>query len=189
MGNLTDFYLCGHSYGGYLSGTYAARYPQHIKKLLLLSPLGLKTRPENFTLAKMKFSPGAGTWWERALSNSLWGRINMFSLLKMKSTEGIKESLRSYVEGHLRVVDQLESKWLQEHMFQTMLRDNSTSFALFQQFDNGLHAHNPLASPEKLRNKDIPFPISIIYGDYDWMDSRGSRQIVSENLHFASGHA
>ena len=27
MDNLTDFVLCGHSYGGYLSGTYASKYP------------------------------------------------------------------------------------------------------------------------------------------------------------------
>ena len=48
MGNLTDFYIAAHSYGGYLMGTYASRYTQHIRKLLLLSPFGLKARPENF---------------------------------------------------------------------------------------------------------------------------------------------
>jgi len=42
---LTDFYLAAHSYGGYLCGLYAAWKPQHIKKLLLLSPLGVKQRP------------------------------------------------------------------------------------------------------------------------------------------------
>ena len=27
MGNLTNFVLCAHSYGGYLGGTYASKYP------------------------------------------------------------------------------------------------------------------------------------------------------------------
>ena len=27
MGNLTNFFIAAHSYGGYLFGTYAARYP------------------------------------------------------------------------------------------------------------------------------------------------------------------
>ena len=27
MGDLTNFFIAGHSYGGYLFGTYAARYP------------------------------------------------------------------------------------------------------------------------------------------------------------------
>ena len=55
MGGLTDFYLCGHSYGGYLSGTYASKYPQHIKKLVLLSPAGLKVRPENFKIKNIRY--------------------------------------------------------------------------------------------------------------------------------------
>ena len=38
---LTQFYIVGHSLGGYLSSHYTVRYPQHIKKLILLSPVGL----------------------------------------------------------------------------------------------------------------------------------------------------
>ena len=42
----TDFYLMGHSFGGYMSGNYAVRYPQHLKKLVLLSPIGVKVKEE-----------------------------------------------------------------------------------------------------------------------------------------------
>ena len=45
MDDLKDFYLVGHSFGGYLVGNYAAQYPQHIKKLMLLSPIGVKPVP------------------------------------------------------------------------------------------------------------------------------------------------
>ena len=48
MNNLTGFYLAAHSYGAYLMGTYASRYPQHVRKLMLLSPLGVKGAPENY---------------------------------------------------------------------------------------------------------------------------------------------
>lgn len=41
IGNITNFFLAGHSYGGYLVGHYATKYPQHIRKLLLCSPLGI----------------------------------------------------------------------------------------------------------------------------------------------------
>ena len=41
-GNWTDFYLVGHSFGGYLSGLYATKYPQHVKKLVMVSPIGIK---------------------------------------------------------------------------------------------------------------------------------------------------
>ena len=38
---LTDFYLVGASYGGYIAGNYAATYPKHIRKLVLCGPVGL----------------------------------------------------------------------------------------------------------------------------------------------------
>jgi len=38
----TDFYLVAHSFGGYLSGNYALKHHQHIRKLVLLSPVGIK---------------------------------------------------------------------------------------------------------------------------------------------------
>ena len=42
----TQFYLVAHSFGGYMSGNYTCKYPQHVKKLLLLSPVGIKVRAE-----------------------------------------------------------------------------------------------------------------------------------------------
>jgi pimeloyl-ACP methyl ester carboxylesterase len=42
MNNLTGFYLAGHSYGGYLCGNYAVKFHQHIKKLILISPVGIR---------------------------------------------------------------------------------------------------------------------------------------------------
>jgi pimeloyl-ACP methyl ester carboxylesterase len=47
FGNLTGFVLAGHSFGGYISGNYAAKYPQHVKKLLLISPIGVRCPEEN----------------------------------------------------------------------------------------------------------------------------------------------
>ena len=40
MGDLTDFYLAGHSFGGYISGMYAEKYPENIRKVLFISPIG-----------------------------------------------------------------------------------------------------------------------------------------------------
>jgi len=41
MGNLTDFYLVGHSLGAYTSGNFATKHQQHIKRLMLCSPPGI----------------------------------------------------------------------------------------------------------------------------------------------------
>lgn len=45
MGDLKDFILAGHSFGGYICGHYACKYPQHLKKLLMLSPVGVPVKP------------------------------------------------------------------------------------------------------------------------------------------------
>ena len=38
---LEKFVLAGHSLGGYLSACYALKYPQHVEKLVLISPVGV----------------------------------------------------------------------------------------------------------------------------------------------------
>jgi pimeloyl-ACP methyl ester carboxylesterase len=37
-----DFILAGHSYGGYIFSNYSLKYHSKIKKLILLSPIGMK---------------------------------------------------------------------------------------------------------------------------------------------------
>ena len=46
---ITNFYLIGHSYGGFLAGHYAIKYRQHIKKVILMSPVGIR-KPKEFEL-------------------------------------------------------------------------------------------------------------------------------------------
>lgn len=43
----TEFFLAAHSFGGYLSGHYAFKYPTYVKKLLLISPIGIRVRDPN----------------------------------------------------------------------------------------------------------------------------------------------
>ncbi|KAJ1979088.1 hypothetical protein H4R35_001644 [Dimargaris xerosporica] len=40
--------LVGHSFGGYMSTLYALQYPQHVAKLILLSPMGFTAAPASF---------------------------------------------------------------------------------------------------------------------------------------------
>ncbi|WYZ46236.1 hypothetical protein EsH8_IX_000461 [Colletotrichum jinshuiense] len=43
--NIDKFTLIGHSLGGYLSIAYALKYPGHLKKLILASPVGIPEDP------------------------------------------------------------------------------------------------------------------------------------------------
>jgi len=54
--NISKMTLAGHSMGGYLSVAYTERYPQHVERLILLSPVGVpEQQPEDE--AKIKSFP------------------------------------------------------------------------------------------------------------------------------------
>jgi len=61
----------------------------------------------------------------------------------------------------------------------TLLRPGSTEYALFVCFDPYFHAILPLDDEECLRNLNIP--ISIVYGDRDWMTNVGKHDLLSTN--------
>ncbi|KAM3596738.1 uncharacterized protein V6R79_019666 [Siganus canaliculatus] len=44
---LEEMVLLGHNLGGYLSAAYALKYPNRVKRLLLVEPWGFPARPEN----------------------------------------------------------------------------------------------------------------------------------------------
>lgn len=188
--DITQFILAGHSYGGYLSGLYAAWRPQHIKKLVLLSPLGVKQRPENFDVSQVRFNHGnPPPRWALYLSKKLWGKLTPFSVLRKLSEKRVRSLLQGYIRAQQPIEDPAEFATMEEYLFQILLRPASTEFALFKQVDPGLHAHVPLDHEDRLRNSDLPFPITFMYGDKDWMDPRGSSEIVKANRFFASGES
>lgn len=51
------------------------------------------------------------------------------------------------------------------------MKDGSTEYAIFNCFNAKILAHNPLELPHRLGNPNLPFPISFIYGEVDWMDN------------------
>lgn len=77
---------------------------------------------------------------------------------------------------------------MEEYLYQILLREGTTEYALFQQFESGLHAYKPLCADDRLGAEHaVPFPISIVFGDRDWMDTRGSIRIVKRNIFFYQG--
>lgn len=125
--------------------------------------------------------------WLRVLADWMWGKVTPFSIARKVSEKRLRNSLRSYIARHQPIEDPEEIAVMEEYLFQIFVRPCSTEMALFMQFDSGLHALVPLDHPDVLRDPELPFPVSFIYGDSDWMDSRGSREIVRANKFFSTG--
>jgi len=94
-----------------------------------------------------------------------------------------------YVNRFQNTESEEEAAALKEYLMQIFQRPGSTEFAIFHLFDMGLHAHIPLNDERRLARNDLPFPVSFIYGEHDWMDSRGADNIVRINQFFTSGQS
>ena len=49
------------------------------------------------------------------------------------------------------------------------MRPGTTEYAIMVNFEVGLVCKLPLEDPTKLANPNLPFPVSFIYGDNDWV--------------------
>lgn len=67
------------------------------------------------------------------------------------------------------VKDEKEKQVLSDLSYHLLMRDGTSENALFILFTKSLIAHNPLGLPSNLLNPNFPVPISIILGDYDWV--------------------
>jgi cardiolipin-specific phospholipase len=100
-----------------------------------------------------------------------------------------RKMLVNFINNDMPIQDPAELACMREYLFQILCRPSETSKGFYVQLDVGLHAHVPLDSEDQLRNPDLNFPISFIYGENDWMDSRGSREIVKANKFFSTGES
>ena len=110
MDNLTNFYLAGHSIGGYLVANYAARYSEHIKKLILISPIGVKVKPEDYTEAdfdkKQESLPNPSSRLTRYFVKLAFRRrYSPFDFLRMIPTSKCLQMLKKYVSGRYLIKD------------------------------------------------------------------------------------
>ena len=51
------------------------------------------------------------------------------------------------------------------------------------------YAIHPLQSEDRLGNKNIEFPIAMVFGDRDWFGTEGADDIIRNNKHFQSGRS
>ena len=182
MGDIRDFFLAGHSFGGYICGHYAIKHSDKIRKLLMLSPAGVVVKPENYVFGVARPRNGQGppkfvqniarlTWKHK------WSPFGM-----MRKSGGLigKKLIKTYITRRLSgTLSPHEFDVLLDYMHQIFMREGSTEYALFIQFELGMWAINPLETRERLGS--LPIPVSFFYGDRDWMDYRGGQRVIEQN--------
>jgi len=171
---LEKFHLAGQSFGGYMCGMYALRYPEHVKKLILITPAGV-SKGESF-IDRTAYLEGQ-SWFRRQITKivlDIWEKKQTPHILA--SRLGILKNpiLRRFVEG----------VGLSKEQTELAFKYLSGIFKLPESSLKSLHyiLKIPRASgcyPLEDVMHELKMPCEIYYGAYDWMCTEGAYRVVS----------
>ena len=172
--SLDKVILAGHSLGGYISGCYSLRYPQHVSALLMLSPGGVAEKPSDSTHPSV-WSSG----WVKKFLLFFW--LQNISLIELMRKFGPLSG--KIMKGYMRGRNDLPEKEqivMEEYLEQINLLPGSGEHAVNYILDFELWPYSPLCR----RLPELKAPIAFFYGDRDWMVADGGYKTKerSENL-------
>ncbi|CDW82640.1 UNKNOWN [Stylonychia lemnae] len=168
--DLEKFILVGHSFGGYLCGIYASRYPYRVKKLQLLSPAGIGKQPENYEVMmqleyyQKKIKP----MFDSKLEEYAWNGV-YFKYYEPQAEDVLIVSL---------VAMQVEI-FLVFQSLTNLIINGSSEYSIYKCLNYDLFAIHPLEEDDRLGG--IQIPVSIFYGDRDWMPQEGALNVINKN--------
>jgi len=172
--------LAGHSIGGYLSVAYCERYPQHVDKLILLSPAGVKEETPLDRDRIQRWREQSGLMGKTALSiiPKLFDMgITPCSVLRIVPESVGYGWVTNYVERRLpEITSSDERRAIADYLYQNASLPGSGEFALNRILQVNTIARYPLIS--RIPRLKIP-QVTFLYGDSDWMDSRGGLDVQS----------
>ncbi|KAL6776482.1 CGI58 [Auxenochlorella protothecoides x Auxenochlorella symbiontica] len=170
--------LMGHSMGGYLSTCYAARYPERVQHLLLVSPVGVGRQPPDWRPPAAL----AGRWTLRGqlarAAIAAWDH----DLTPGRVIRGLGPFgpglVARYARGRFQqglAFNDDEVARFESYFYHILAARGSGEFAL-------RHILAPYAWPRSAleeRCADLSVPVTFFYGDKDWMDPAGAKRMVA----------
>lgn len=174
--DLPKIILAGHSMGGYLSVAYAEKYPQHVERLILLSPVGVPERKEEdgVRINSLPFYMRGIVKITRYLFEK---GVTPGSFLRALPLSKSKSMVDSYILNRLPAIQcEEERKHLSEYLYQNSMLPGSGEYCLSQILTAGAFARIPLVDriPEiKSNDNKDGMEVHFVYGENDWMDFKG----------------
>ncbi len=174
---IEEFCLGGHSFGGYMSVHYSCKYHDRVKKLFLLSPVGVTKSQEEVNIEEFKkklpwlrrqiFGMVQGMWESKTTPAEYYRKHSIIGnfLLKQYMTrqfgkEGKEEKL---------------AKMLIKYYTEILKLEGGSDRALYYVLrPPRMQAFEPA---EDYIVENLKMPIVCYYGDRDWMDKTGSNRI------------
>ncbi|CAG8490613.1 1782_t:CDS:2, partial [Scutellospora calospora] len=165
--NIEKMTLLGHSLGGYFAAVYALKYPDRVERLILVSPVGIPTNPNEQGTEIIRTAVG------RTMSNilvRLWD-ADITPQLIMRWAGPFGPSLvNKYTTRRFAHLDEQDRFDLHDYLYHISSAPGSGEFALSRILAPGAFARKPLIN----RLPELKMPATFMYGDYDWMDYRAA---------------
>uniref|UniRef100_F6XKZ6 AB hydrolase-1 domain-containing protein n=2 Tax=Ciona intestinalis TaxID=7719 RepID=F6XKZ6_CIOIN len=171
--DLNKMILLGHSFGGYLVSSYALKYPDRVKSLVLVDPWGFpKLEPDGERARRVPL-------WIRALVRIL-SPFNPLGVVRAAGPWGpglIKRFRADFKTRYPEVTEQDENT-----VFEYIYHCNAGSpsgESGFKQMNQDLgYAYKPMLSRIGGLRKDVP--VTFVYGARSWMDVNSGHE--TQNL-------
>lgn len=165
----------------------AARYPERVQHLLLVSPVGVGARPPEWEPAQ-RFTQ---SWTPRALLFRTAIKCWDHNLTPGRVIRGLGPwgpgLVARYARGRFQqglALTEEETARFERYFYHILAARGSGEFAL-------RHILEPFAWPRSAlehRAADLPVPVTFFYGDQDWMDVRAGKRMAAA-LHARRGRA
>ncbi len=175
------FYLAGHSLGGYISAVYALRYPEDLLQLMLLSPVGIPERPDDFSHDEVaaRFDSKRDKLGARVILHFWEKGYTPFMPLRFTGTLGAKAFLSFYVGRRMKsITHEEETTEMKAYMHQIFMRPGCGEYALNTILQPGSWAKSPLIH----RLPTLQVKVSFFYGERDWMDPYPAMHLIEEKF-------
>ena len=162
-----------------LSVAYAERYPQHVEKLILLSPVGVPEKSPKEDESKLNNLPFYVRYMIQTVRYLFNRGITPGTFLRSLPTSKSKALVDGYVTNRLPAITcPDERKHLSDYLYHNSMLPGSGEFCLSEILDAGAMGKIPLVHriPELVTNStssEDGMEVHMVYGQNDWMSYRG----------------
>jgi cardiolipin-specific phospholipase len=154
--------LVGHSLGGFLSAAFAMRHRARVEKLVLVSPVGIPRRPDDYAeqTRNSRLFRTIFSLWERGWTPQ--------RLVRLAGPRG-ERLVRAAVTRRFWTIESPEERdALSDYVYQISAHPASGEHAMNTILQPGAFARRPLV--DRIDQLDDKLDTLFIYGEQDWMD-------------------
>lgn len=110
-------------------------------------------------------------------------KISYFKMLRLMGYKFAREFVEQYIYRKIKN-DDYKAFIYSCFTYQLFMKNIETDIVLLINFDSSLRSYLPIGSKQMLTSPDFNVPMSIMFGEYDWMrkiDSGASEEIIVFN--------